>query len=165
MCPGKCHIKIRYLLKDVLELTPMWVPHEPRRGCNGHCGVTEPPPNADSLQSGVSPAGEVYSTDQSKEFCSVYTRHSVSVWACAGVSISQSGFDWADQRPGEQRCVCLPAMPLPGFPALPWHRPQLGCPQLCDSKAVFTVIGTSGCHANSWHAPTFPGHPSIWKPW
>lgn len=79
MCPGKCHIKIRYLLKDVLELTPMWVPHEPRRGCNGHCGVTEPPPNADSLQSGVSPAGEVYSTDQSKEFCSVYTRHSVSV--------------------------------------------------------------------------------------
>lgn len=81
MCPGKCRIKIRYvpLLKDVLKFTPVWVPSEPRRGCSGHCGVTEPPPSTDTLQSGVSPAGEVYSIDQSKEFCSVYTRHSVSV--------------------------------------------------------------------------------------
>ena len=73
MCPGKCHIKIRYvpLLMDVSEPTPVWVHHEPRRGCSGHGGVTEPPPSADPLQSGVSPAGEVDSIDQNKEFCSV----------------------------------------------------------------------------------------------
>lgn len=73
MCPGKCHIKIRYvpLLMDVSEPTPVWVPREPRRGCSGHGGVTEPPPSADPLQSGVSPAWEVDSIDQSKEFCSV----------------------------------------------------------------------------------------------
>ena len=90
MCPGKCHIKIRYvpLLKDVSEPTPMWVPREPRRGYSEHCGVTEPPPSTNTLQSRMSPAGEVDSIDQSKEFCSVYTGQCECVSMCWGFHFS-----------------------------------------------------------------------------